>query len=237
MKAPNGRSPSARFLLGTKILVFLSCLIPLACLVRDGLADALGANPIETIIHRAGWWALAFLMIVLAVTPLRKLLGWPWLGRFRRMLGLYAFFYGTLHFLAYLVLNQFFAWREIFKDIAEHPCITVGFAAYLMMIPLAATSTDGMIRRLGGSAWRRLHKLVYIIAISGVAHFWWLVKKDISEPAAFALILGVLLLVRVGYAINARQIPRISWPHRESSRPKFPVDRPMPSKAAGERRR
>jgi sulfoxide reductase heme-binding subunit YedZ len=173
--------------------LFLILLIPLFKLIGDGVLDRLGANPIEKITHITGYWTLTLLLATLAVTPLRRLSGWPWPGRFRRMLGLFAFFYGCLHFLAYLVLDQFFDWSGIAKDIAKRPYITVGFTAFLLLIPLALTSTDAMIRRLGGKRWRVLHRLVYPIAVLGVAHFWWLVKKDISEPATDAAILAVLL--------------------------------------------
>lgn len=182
-------------------------LVPLAVLLTKAVRDALGANPIEKITHVTGWWTLAFLMIALAVTPMRKLSGWPWLGRFRRMLGLFAFFYGCLHFTTYLVLDQFFDWQGILKDIYKRPYITLGFTAFVLLMPLAITSTDGMIRRMGGKAWRGLHKLVYVIALLGVIHFWWLVKKDIREPIGFAVVLAVLLGLRVVWALRERNRP------------------------------
>lgn len=168
-----------------KIGVFALSLVPLASLLFHATTDRLGANPIERIIHVTGWWALAFLLIGLAVTPLRQ-----WFG-------LFAFFYAGLHVLSYLGLDQFFDWAEILRDIGKRPYITVGFAAFLLLIPLALTSTDGMIRRLGGRRWKHLHKLVYPIAIAGVLHFGWLVKKDITEPAGFGAILVVLLTARL----------------------------------------
>jgi sulfoxide reductase heme-binding subunit YedZ len=176
-------------------------------LIGNGVLDQLGANPIEKITRTTGYWTLTLLLVTLSATPLRRVLGWPWLGRFRRMLGLFAFFYGCLHFLTYLVLDQFFDWPGIVKDIAKRPYITVGFTAFLLLIPLAVTSTDGMIRRLGGKRWRRLHRLVYVIAIGGVVHFWWLVKKDITAPAADAAILAALLGFRVIDAVRRRAEP------------------------------
>jgi sulfoxide reductase heme-binding subunit YedZ len=198
------RNPPSAFQAGAKVAIFLVSLMPLALLMQRGLADALGANPIEKITRTTGWWALCFLMITLTVTPLRTLSGWPWLGRFRRMLGLFAFFYGSLHFLTYFVIDQFFDWMAIGKDIVKRPYITVGFTAFVLLIPLAATSTDGMIRRLGGKTWRRLHRLVYLIAGAGVIHFWWLVKKDVSRPVLFAAVLAVLLGLRMVFAARAR---------------------------------
>jgi sulfoxide reductase heme-binding subunit YedZ len=180
-----------------KALIFLLSLIPLAKLVILAATGHLGANPIEKITHITGWWTLAFLLIGLSVTPLRRLSGLTWLGRMRRMLGLFAFFYACLHFLTYLVIDQFFDWAAIVKDIMKRPYITVGFTAFLLLIPLAATSTDAMQRRLGGRLWRRLHRSIYFIAPLGVTHFWWLVKKDIREPAAFAAALALLLGFRL----------------------------------------
>jgi sulfoxide reductase heme-binding subunit YedZ len=200
----NWRNPPGRLIDGFKFAVFLLSLVPLALLVQKGLTDALGANPIENITRTTGWWTLFFLLVALSVTPFRKLSGWPWPGRFRRMLGLFAFFYGSLHFLTYFVLDQFFDWMAIGKDIVKRPYITVGFTAFVLLIPLAVTSTDGMIRRVGGKTWRRLHKLVYPIAIAGVVHFWWLVKKDIREPALFAATLATLLGLRMVFAARER---------------------------------
>lgn len=180
-----------------KVIVFIMALVPLSRLGLQAYQDALGANPIEKITHTTGYWTLTFLLITLAVTPLRHLLGWLWLIRLRRMLGLFAFFYACLHFSTYLVLDQFFDWESILKDIVKRPYITVGFPAFLLMIPLAVTSTDGMIRRLGGKRWRLLHRLVYLCAIGGVIHYWWLVKKDLNNPIEFAAILGLLLSIRL----------------------------------------
>ena len=180
-------------MLAAKGLVFLAALIPFVKLAWLGWNDGLGANPIEKITRTTGYWTLTFLMITLTATPLRTLSGWNWPVRWRRMLGLFAFFYACLHFLTYLVLDQFFDWPAIVKDIAKRPYITVGFPAFVMLIPLAVTSTSNMVRRLGGKRWKMLHRLVYVIAIAGVVHFWWLVKKDITEPVQFAAVLAVLL--------------------------------------------
>ncbi len=181
---------------GLKPAVFVLALVPLAGIGWDAWHDALGANPIEAVTHRTGDWALRFLLITLAVTPLRRLTGWRWVMRFRRMLGLYAFFYATLHFSTWLVLDQFFDWAAILEDIVKRPYITVGFTAWLLLVPLAATSTRGMMRRLG-SRWVRLHRLVYLIGVLGVLHFWWLVKADVLEPAIYAIVLSALLGYRV----------------------------------------
>lgn len=180
--------------------VWLACLLPLLWLIAAGLRDALGANPIEYITRATGDWTLRMLMITLAVTPLRQLTGWHWLVRLRRTLGLYAFFYACLHLTTYVWLDQFFDIGGIVKDIVKRPFITVGFGAFVLLLPLAATSTNGMIRRLGGRLWQRLHRLVYAIGTLGVVHYWWLVKKDITEPVIYALVLAFLLGARVWYA-------------------------------------
>ena len=180
-----------------KAVVFVLALIPLFNLGFAAYSDHLGANPIEKITHRTGYWTLVFLLITLTLTPLRRLLGWSWVIRLRRMLGLFAFFYGCLHFLTYMVLDQFFDWENIIKDIVKRPYITVGFSALLLMIPLTITSTDSMIRQLGGKRWRWLHRLIYISAIGGVVHFCWLVKKDLTNPITFAILLTVLLIIRI----------------------------------------
>ena len=187
-----------------KTAVLVLGLIPVFKLAYGAYADSLGANPIEKITHVTGYWTLTFLLITLSATPLRRLTDWSWWIRLRRMLGLFAFFYGCLHFLAYLVLDQFFDWDSIAKDILKRPYITVGFPAFLWMIPLAITSNDAMMRRLGGKRWRLLHKLVYPCAIGGVVHYWWLVKKDLTNPIAFAVLLALLLSVRAGHwLVNA----------------------------------
>ena len=193
-----------------KALVFLLCLVPLAKLALEifGVAGmSLGANPIEELIHRLGIWGLNFLLITLAVTPLRRLTGKSWLLRFRRMLGLFAFFYVLMHFLSYAGLDQRFDLSVIFEDIAERPFITVGFTAFLLLIPLAATSTNAMMKRLG-RRWQKLHRLVYVIAILGVVHFYWQVKLDTLEALVYAAILAALL----GYRLKGRKNDRIAHP-------------------------
>ncbi|HEB92685.1 MAG TPA: sulfoxide reductase heme-binding subunit YedZ [Gammaproteobacteria bacterium] len=179
-----------------KSVIFLTCLLPLALLVWDGFHDALGANPIETITHRTGDWTLRFLLLTLAITPARRLLGWVWALRLRRMLGLFVFFYACLHFLTYLVLDQFFDWGEIVKDIAKRPYITIGFSAFVLLIPLAVTSTKAMMRRLG-RRWRDLHRLTYLVAIFTVIHYLWLVKADYLHPIIYATVLAILLGMRM----------------------------------------
>ncbi|KPK79380.1 MAG: hypothetical protein AMS25_12860 [Gemmatimonas sp. SM23_52] len=180
-----------------RVGVFLGALVPLARILVHALTGGLGTNPIEELLHRTGWWALAFLMLTLSVTPARQLTGWGALIKLRRMLGLYAFFYASLHFGIYLGLDQFFAVEYILADITDRPYITVGFAALLILIPLAVTSTKGWIKRLGGKRWNRLHKLVYLAAALGVLHFLWLVKADMREPAIFGWILVTLLSYRL----------------------------------------
>jgi sulfoxide reductase heme-binding subunit YedZ len=186
-----------------KTVVFLLALIPLARLGIGAYLDTLGANPIENITRTTGYWTLTFLLISLTLTPLRRMLGWLWLIRLRRMLSLFAFFYACLHFLTYLVLDQFFDWESIIKDIIKRPYITVGFPAFLLMIPMAVTSTDAMIRRLGGKRWRLLHRLVYLCAVGGVLHYWWLVKKDLTNPVTFAVWLGILFGIRLFYWLRS----------------------------------
>ena len=180
-----------------RIAVFLLALVPLMLLVGDALTGGLGTNPIEDITHRTGWWTLTFLMLTLAVTPLRQLTGIGWLIKLRRMLGLYAFFYASLHFAIYIGIDQFFATEYIIEDIMDRPYITVGFAGLVLLVPLALTSTKKMIKRLGGKRWNRLHKAIYLVAALGVFHFLWLVKADIREPTIFGLILVALLSHRL----------------------------------------
>ena len=182
-----------------KALTFLLCLIPLARLGWLGMSDGLGANPIEFITRSTGTWTLVFLMITLSVTPLRRITGWNGLIRFRRMLGLFAFFYVCLHFTTYIWLDQFFDWTEIVKDVIKRPFITVGFVSFVLLIPLAVTSTNAMQRRLK-RRWQLLHRLVYLIAIGGVVHYWWLVKKDITQPVLYALVLAALLGFRLAFS-------------------------------------
>lgn len=185
--------------------MFLACLAPLALVVGDtlGVTGKLGANPIEEILDRFGNWGLRFVMITLAVTPLRRLTGWNWLTRFRRMLGLFTFFYVFLHFLTWLVLDQGLLLAAVVEDIVKRPFITIGMIALLLLLALAITSTNGMRRRLG-RRWQTLHNSVYVIAILGVWHFWWQVKLDSAEPLVYAAILALLLGYRVAVTLARR---------------------------------
>lgn len=188
-----------------KIAVFALCLIPTLTLVWRATHSALGANPIEFVTHSTGDWTLRFLLITLAVTPLRSLMEMPSLIRFRRMLGLFAFFYGSLHLLTYVWFDKFFALHEILKDVAKRPFITIGFASFVLMIPLAITSTVGWIRRLGGKRWQLLHRLVYFTAAGGVIHYYWLVKSDERLPVTYGTILTLLLAYRLAVSISKRR--------------------------------
>lgn len=194
-----------------KPVVFLLCLLPALLVVTDAfeLTGRLGANPIEEIMDRFGNWALRLIMITLAVTPLRRLTGWNWLSRFRRMLGLFTFFYVTMHFLTWLILDQGVQVSAILEDLVERPFITIGFAAFTLLAALAATSTDGMRRRLG-RRWQTLHNATYLIAILGVWHYWWQVKQDITEPLIYAVILVALLGVRIIWNVQRRRQRLIS---------------------------
>ncbi|MBI3935040.1 MAG: sulfoxide reductase heme-binding subunit YedZ [Acidobacteria bacterium] len=189
----------------TKRAVFLVCLVPLSVLVWKGFHSDLTANPIEKITHFTGDWTIYFLLITLAVTPLRKLIPQLNLIRFRRMFGLYAFFYASLHFSTFLVLDHFFDFARIVEDIAKRPFITVGFTGFVLLIPLAVTSTAGMIRRLGGRRWNLLHRLIYVTACLGVIHYYWLVKSDITLPVRYGAILAFLFIVRAAFWLRARQ--------------------------------
>lgn len=180
-----------------KSALFVLCLLPLARLVFFAITDQLGANPIEFLIRSLGTWTLTLLLITLSITPLRRLTGWSNLIRVRRMLGLFAFFYASLHFLAYAGVDQFFDLTAIFADVVKRPYITVGFTCLVLLIPLAVTSTNGMQRRLGGRRWLLLHRLVYLIAAGGVLHYFQLVKKDITQPVLYGLILTLLLGMRI----------------------------------------
>src|SRR5690349_24917652 len=205
-----------------KIAVFLACLGPLAYLLygffgrtpfdQTTWGRGLGANPIEKITHTTGDWTLWFLLITLAVTPARKLLRQPSLIKFRRMIGLFAFFYGCLHLLTYVWLDKFFNIHEMLADIAKRKFITIGLTALLLMVPLAITSTSGWIRRLGGKRWQRIHRLIYFAAIAGVIHYLWLVKADIRKPLEDAIVLGMLLAYRiVVWAIGSyKRRPRLA---------------------------
>ncbi len=202
-----------------KPIVFLACLLPLGRLAWKAYNSALGANPIQVITWSTGTWTLVFLMVTLSVTPLRKLTRQYWLIQFRRMLGLFAFFYGLLHFLTYIWLDQFFDWHSMTKDVVKRPFITVGFTAFVLMVPLALTSTQRSIRWLG-KKWQALHRLIYAMAIAGVIHYIWLVKKDIRKPLIYAGVLAVLLLYRL--IVWAWQLVPA---RRRLLRPPRPVDR------------
>jgi len=218
-----------------KPLVFAAGLGPAAWLVWAAFTGHLSVNPLSDITNETGVWTLRFLCITLAVTPLRRVTGAHWLIRFRRMTGLFAFFYGTLHFLTYIIVDRFagldfpngiVALRtvrdlavSVGQDIGKRPFITVGFTGWLLMVPLALTSTAGMIRRLGGRRWNLLHRLVYVSASAGVVHYWWLVKADVRRPLAYALVVGTLLMFRIvwrrWHAVAPAPVPRA----RTASRP------------------
>ena len=176
--------------------LFLLCLAPLGALAWKAYHGDLGANPIEYITHATGLWTLRFLLITLAITPLRKLARQPQWIRVRRMLGLLAFFYGCLHLVTYVWLDQFFDLRAMLKDVAKRPFITAGFTGFVLLVPLALTSTAGWIRRLGGKRWQKLHRLIYVSAAAGVVHYYWLVKSDVRRPLAYGAVLLLLLLYR-----------------------------------------
>jgi methionine sulfoxide reductase heme-binding subunit len=180
-----------------KPVVFLACLGPLTLLVWDGFHGALGANPIEAITHSTGNCTLVFLLITLSITPLRELTRQYWLISFRRMLGLFAFFYGTLHLMTYVWLDKFFDVHEMLKDIAKRKFITAGMTAFVLMIPLAVTSTKWAIRKLGGKRWQALHRLIYFSAAAGVIHYIWLVKADLKNPLEYAAVLAALISYRL----------------------------------------
>ena len=184
---------------GLRAVLFVVALLPLCRLFYLGFTDALGANPVEFVVRSLGNWTLVALVVTLSVTPLRMATGWAWLLRLRRMFGLFAFFYAALHFSAYLWLDQWFDMAAIWKDVLKRPYITVGFAGLLLLVPLAVTSTNGWVKRLGGRNWQRLHRLVYVIAVLAVVHFWWqkAAKNDISEPLIYASIIGLLFGARL----------------------------------------
>jgi len=204
----------------TKILLFVLCLLPFAHLVAVALAyvlqpdlstglwrflvPSLPPNPLDFFTHLTGDWTIRLVVITLAITPLRKLLGVPDLIRFRRPIGLFAFFYGSLHFLTYLWFDKLFDFHEIWKDVAKRPFITAGFTAFVLMVPLALTSTKGWIRRLGGKRWQRLHRLIYGTAIAAVVHYYWLVKSDVRSPLFYGALVAVLLLYRLVVSLMRR---------------------------------
>jgi sulfoxide reductase heme-binding subunit YedZ len=207
-----------------KPAAFVAGLGPLAWIVWAGTTGNLSANPLSDITNETGIWALRFLCITLAITPARRLLGWNPIIRFRRMMGLYAFFYGSLHFLIYVIADRFaaldfpdgiVAWSTVVnlvvsvgEDIYKRPFITIGFATLMILLPLALTSTAGMIRRLGGKRWQSLHRLTYVAAVTAVIHYWWLVKADVTSPQRYAVIVAVLLLARVAWSRVRAQAAR-----------------------------
>lgn len=191
----------------TKVVVFIACLIPLANLLWRGYRGDLTLNPVEFVEHTTGDWILRFLVMTLAITPLRKILGLPQLIRFRRMLGLFAFFYACLHFSTWLGVDRYFNYAEMLTDVRKRPFITVGFTGFVLMIPLAITSTAGWIRRLGGKRWQLLHRAIYVSAIAGVIHYDWLVKSDKRKPLEYAFLVGILLAWRVWAWFSGRRKP------------------------------
>jgi sulfoxide reductase heme-binding subunit YedZ len=203
----------------TKIAIFVAALVPLASLAWRALHSNLGANPIEFITHSTGDWTLILILTTLSITPLRRISRQYWLIGLRRMIGLFAFFYGTLHFLTYIWLDKFFDLHEMVKDIAKRPFITVGFSAFVLLIPLALTSTAWSIRRLGGKNWQRLHRLIYGTGILAVIHYTWLVKADLRKPIEYGVALTILLLYRIGVwfsekASKDRKQPALPVPGR-----------------------
>ena len=189
----------------TKVVVFVACLAPFAMLVWRGFHDDLTADPVQFVTHTTGDWTLRFLVITLAITPLRKILHLPQLIRFRRMFGLFAFFYVCLHFTTWVWLDKQFVWSEMWKDVEKRRFITVGFAGFVLLIPLAITSTAGWIRRLGGKRWQMLHRLIYVTAVLGVIHYYWLVKSNVRKPLFYGFLVAILLMWRVGTWLIGRR--------------------------------
>jgi sulfoxide reductase heme-binding subunit YedZ len=196
-----------------KPLVFLAALLPLALLAWRLLHDDLGGDPIEALEKETGTWALRFVAITLALTPLRQLLGWSALARYRRMLGLFAFAYATVHLAIYAGLDMELSAADLVEDVVEHPYVTIGFATWLLLVPLALTSTTGWMRRLGGRRWNRLHQLTYLVAVTGTIHYLWAVKKDTLRPFTYALVFALLL----GWRVWARYRPRPAARPREEA--------------------
>lgn len=202
-----------------KPAVFAAALVPLGFLVWGAFNDGLGANPVETITFETGEWGLRFLLVTLTITPLRRLSGWNGVVRIRRMLGLFGFFYICLHFTTYVWLDQYFSIADIIDDIVERPYITAGFTGFMMLIPLALTSTNRMVKRLGGANWRRLHRLAYFATGAGVLHFIWLVKADLREPLIYLGILTVLMVLRLPGVLRLIQLTRMKlWAPKTSPR-------------------
>ncbi|MBZ5643024.1 MAG: sulfoxide reductase heme-binding subunit YedZ [Acidobacteriia bacterium] len=204
----------------TKVVVFLACLIPAGLLIRGAITGNLSSNPTQFLEHATGDWTLRFLAITLAISPLRKILGQPQLIRFRRMLGLFAFFYGCCHFCIYIGLDQVLDFSGVWADVMKRRYITVGFTGFVLMIPLAVTSTAGWIRRLGGKRWQMVHRLIYVSAVAGVIHYFWLVKSDIHLPLEYAGVISVLLAWRIyGRYTNPKRHAAIPKMERKNSAP------------------
>ncbi|MBZ5661182.1 MAG: sulfoxide reductase heme-binding subunit YedZ [Acidobacteriia bacterium] len=204
----------------TKVVVFLACLIPAGLLIRGAITGNLSSNPTQFLEHATGDWTLRFLAITLAISPLRKILGQPQLIRFRRMFGLFAFFYVFCHFCIYLGLDQVLDFHGVWADVMKRRYITVGFTGFVLMIPLAVTSTAGWIRRLGGKRWQMLHRLIYVSAAAGVIHFYWLVKSDVHLPLEYAGVISVLLAWRIyNWYTNPKRGTAIPKMERKSSAP------------------
>jgi sulfoxide reductase heme-binding subunit YedZ len=214
-------NPSTTQLKAIKSAIFAAALLPFARLVLFAFTDRLGANPIEFITRNTGDWTLYFLCFTLAVTPIRRATNWHWLIRLRRMLGLFVFFYACLHFMTFLWFDHFFDVQEMWKDVLKRPFITVGFTAFVLLVPLAATSTNAMVRRLGGKRWQWLHRAVYVIAMLGILHFWWMKagKHDFAQPILFGAIVGILLLVRVWWRYKAPIAGSVPSRHQSQVQP------------------
>jgi sulfoxide reductase heme-binding subunit YedZ len=206
----------------TKIALFLAALMPLERLLWKASHDGLGANPIEVITHSTGDWTLILILTTLAITPLRRLIHQYWLIGLRRMIGLFAFFYGTLHFLTYIWLDKFFDIHEMLKDIEKRRFITVGFTAFVLMIPLALTSTAWSIRWLGGKNWQRLHRLIYLTGILGIVHYTWLVKADRRKPIEYGIVLTILLAYRLAIWLSEKGSEKRQRPPSPASTPRHP---------------
>ena len=199
-------NPTAKQFKNIKAGLFVLALLPFLRLVVSAFTDRLGANPVEFITRNTGDWTLYFLCITLAVTPLRRLTNWVWLVKLRRMQGLYVFFYAALHFTTFLWFDYAFDITEMWKDVLKKPFITVGFIAFVLLIPLAATSTNAIIKKLGAKNWQRLHRLVYLIASLGILHFWWMKagKHDFEQPLIFGAIVATMLIMRLVWHLKAQ---------------------------------
>ena len=206
-----------RRIAAVKTGVFAAALAPFTALVLAGFMDRLGANPVETITHTTGEWTLRLLLAALAITPFRHLTGWIWLTRLRRMVGLFAFFYLMLHFSTYAVLDASLDLAYVVEDVADRLYITAGFSAFVMLVPLAATSTNAMVRRLGPRRWRKLHRLVYAAGICGALHYLWLVKADLREPLVYTGILAILLAARLPVFVKWMQTRRSKSAERHAA--------------------